>query len=228
MSTILTLALLLTVAEPRDTPPKAPLDTLPQTLSLDSIVHVESERTRAGLRLLQASVDSLRIAKKPAAEVWGPILVGLVAAASGFAAAAYSTKRSVDSARAGRLEEHLYDALKWFEGETQKRSVGLSVIEGNWAQESLHPTWRGVLVNQAVFLLSASKTDSEHERQNVRRILVLLRRLKPDEFDRAALATALEKRKQTGHGVKDVDVSEWEQLIAPKAGALTRDNAPSA
>ncbi|MDB4949622.1 MAG: hypothetical protein JWM27_2271 [Gemmatimonadetes bacterium] len=178
--------------------------------SVDSLFRAESQRTRESLDRVRASVDSLQHTKKPVAEVWGPILVGLVAAAAGFAAAAFSTERSVRSAREG----HLYDALKWFEGETQKRSIGLSVIEGNWKNKALHPTWRGVLVNQAVFLLASSKTDTEHERQNLHRIRALLARLKLDEFDRGALFAALTKRAQFGGGVPNVNLGDWQNLGA--------------
>ena len=207
---LLALSGMPAVAQSAAAPPPASPATVASPA--DSGVKAELRRVSESLDDLRSAVDSLKNAKKPVAEVWGPILVGLVAAGCGFAAAAYSVTRSSASAREGRLEEHLYDALKWFEGETQKRSVGLSVIEGNWANTALHPTWRGVLVNQAVYLLASSKTDTEHERQNLRRIWALLSRLKLNEFDREALANALAKRRATKGGVPNVDESEWEQI----------------
>jgi hypothetical protein len=193
-----------------------PTASRPVTLaSRDSTVLAELRSSRRSLDLLTASVDSLRRGGKSPVEVWGPVLVGLAAAMSGFAAAAYASRRSAQSAREGRLEAHLYDALKWFEGETQKRSVGLSVIEGNWKSTALHPTWRGVLVNQAVYLLASSKADTEHERQNLRRMRELLGRLGLDSFDRGAIKMALEKRKDAGGGVPNVDLGPWDQLSAP-------------
>jgi hypothetical protein len=182
--------------------------------AVDSIVGRESERTRQDLRAVRAAVDSLRSTSKPWPETWGGILVGILAAVSGFGVAAYASKRAADDARDARLETHLYDALKWFEGTTQKRSIGLSVIEGNWLNAvRIRTTWRGVLINQAAFLLSSSDTDTEHERQNLDRIRILLSALSLDQREQAALAHALATRNPGAKkGMPNIDEAPWRIL----------------
>ena len=73
-------------------------------------------------------------------------------------------------------QSHLYNSLHWFEGNTQKRSLGIAVIEANWkSAKSLHRTWTAVLTNQAIYLLSQSgEGDATHEIANLKRIMNLL------------------------------------------------------
>lgn len=73
-------------------------------------------------------------------------------------------------------QSHLYNSLHWFEGDTQKRSLGIAVIEANWnSAKSLHRTWTAVLTNQALYLLGQSgQKDATHEIANLKRIMNLL------------------------------------------------------
>jgi hypothetical protein len=75
-----------------------------------------------------------------------------------------------------RLQAHVFDSLKWFEGRSQKRSIGIAVIEGNWSTfDDMRPTWLAILTNQAVYLLAESDSkDASHERANLDRITRLL------------------------------------------------------
>jgi len=75
-----------------------------------------------------------------------------------------------------RRDQHLFEALSWFSGGTQKRNIGISVVEGYWAEI---PHLRGILVtllvNQAIYLLTQSEQyKSSHERNNFCRIMRLL------------------------------------------------------
>ena len=83
------------------------------------------------------------------------------------------------------------DSLKWFEGKTQKRSIGLAIIEANWGDhKDLQKTWTSVLVNQAIYLLTKKSKDKKsaeksndkildpHESDNRRRIRELLTKAK--------------------------------------------------
>ncbi len=95
-----------------------------------------------------------------------------------------------------RLQFHLFDSLKWFEGRTQKRSIGIAVIEANWKTvEAMRPTWLAVLTNQAVYLLTktekteemeeskksekSDESDAAHEIANLERIMNLLNKAIP-------------------------------------------------
>lgn len=73
-------------------------------------------------------------------------------------------------------QTHLYEALHWFEGKAQKRSIGIAVIEANWdSTKGFHKTWTSILTNQAIYLLRRSEQeDSAHEIANLKRIMELL------------------------------------------------------
>ena len=90
--------------------------------------------------------------------------------------------------------ERLYNSLQWFEGHTQKRSLGIAMIEANWHKEkSFHKTWVSILTNQAVYLLRQSEQGhSAHEIENLKRIMRLLVSFKgectEDELKQLSLA----------------------------------------
>jgi hypothetical protein len=71
----------------------------------------------------------------------------------------------------------LYTGLSWFEGDTQKRSIGIALIEASWSQDKvLQQAWRSVLTNQAIYLIGRSKQlDAPHEIDNLDRIMDIIR-----------------------------------------------------
>lgn len=88
-------------------------------------------------------------------------------------------RRSEQERTRSRHEEHVIRALDYFTGHTQRRNVGIAIVEGYWHTA---PDLRGVLVpllvNQAVYLLEESnQADAVHEADNCRRIVDLLLRL---------------------------------------------------
>jgi hypothetical protein len=125
-------------------------------------------------------------------------------------------ERSLTNERAerDRFIAHVLDSLHWFEGKTQRRSIGISIVEGNWQRfPELWSTWTAVLANQAVYLLSESDQQKEaHERANLQRIMRLLLstdvKLTPDQ--RNSLLAALEQN-EAGGGVNipREDRSQW-------------------
>ena len=79
-------------------------------------------------------------------------------------------------------EDSVLQALQYFGGRTQVRSVGVSVIDGLWDET---PEFRSIfvplLINQAIYLLEESKQESaKHELFNLRRIMDLLIRAAPE------------------------------------------------
>jgi hypothetical protein len=85
-------------------------------------------------------------------------------------------RKKAEQDERARLQAHVFDSLRWFEGKTQKRSIGIAIIEGNWDQfPDLQPTWLAILTNQAVYLLAESgQANAAHEQANLQRILDLL------------------------------------------------------
>lgn len=75
-----------------------------------------------------------------------------------------------------RREQRLFDALQYFAGGSQKRNVGISVVEGAWRElPDWKATLRPLLVNQALYLLLVSdEIDDWHERDNLRRLMRLV------------------------------------------------------
>lgn len=75
-----------------------------------------------------------------------------------------------------RRDQHIFEALQWFGGGTQKRNIGISIVEGHWEEVShLGRVLVTLLVNQAIYLLTHSKEGaSSHEYNNLQRIMRLL------------------------------------------------------
>jgi sulfur relay (sulfurtransferase) DsrC/TusE family protein len=105
--------------------------------------------------------------------------IPLMVAFGGWILALYSLRTNRKLQESEKMKEHLFSALKWFEGGeggTQKRSIGIAIVEAHWnTYKDLRPIWRTILVNQAIHLLVRSKErDSETERNNIDRIMKLL------------------------------------------------------
>lgn len=124
---------------------------------------------------------------KSAAAVGGMLAAG--GGVIGFCLKRYWDTRDKEaaekSAELAALEERrtkerdiLYGSLKWFEGGTQNRSIGIAVVNASWSKyPEFHHLWVEVFANQAIYLLAASKRDDkEHEQDNLRRLLDLLQR----------------------------------------------------
>lgn len=84
--------------------------------------------------------------------------------------------------REQREEDLLAKTLAYFEGKTQRRSIGISLVEGIWAPRKRYmDIIVPVLVNQAVYLLlSSSSVNAVHEERNLLRLFGLLERCIPD------------------------------------------------
>jgi hypothetical protein len=97
-----------------------------------------------------------------------------------------------------RQRDILYESLKWFEGKTQKRSIGIAVVCASWnAHEEFRALWTEVFANQAIYLLMDShQGDHAHERDNLRRIMEVLVREASllDKNTRGFLSKAIEEK----------------------------------
>jgi hypothetical protein len=130
-------------------------------------------------------------------------------------------RRSAERADRDRLQAHVLDSLKWFEGKTQKRSIGIAVVEGNWNKfAELRLTWLAVLTNQAIYLLAESgQDDAAHERSNLNRMMTLLSQtessVSPDQ--RKSLVDAIDKNIK-GAGLRGIDrtlLDGWRSRFGP-------------
>lgn len=104
------------------------------------------------------------------------VLAALVGASVGVTIAIVQAVLGYIERKRLKRDEYLFQAFQYFEGKTQKRNIGISIIEGLW---QVAPHMKGMfiplLVNQGIYLLTESEqTDARHERDNLRRIMALL------------------------------------------------------
>lgn len=123
--------------------------------------------------------------------------------------------RAADEREAARYEENVIRALDYFTHGSQRRNVGISVVEGAWDRAlQLRPVLVPLLLNQGVYLLDESEqTHSRHEAQNLVRIMALaVAAARGNEFDKATfepLVDSLQRRRAVTSASRDrgVDVS---------------------
>ena len=116
-----------------------------------------------------------------AVAVGGAVIAALGATVAFFLTRYWNKRDAEASAREVmrvRDKEILYESLKWFEGRTQNRSIGIAVVSTSWTKyPEFRELWIEVLANQAIYLLTASKqADKQHEHENLRRIMEILTR----------------------------------------------------
>ena len=102
-------------------------------------------------------------------------------------------------------------------GGTQPRSAGIAIIEGVW-EDGKHT--RGILIpllaNQAVYLLTESESETEHERDNLARMFKLLERAATESLAVGNVCGALKKR-INGHSggipVEQIQLEAWQRIL---------------
>lgn len=111
------------------------------------------------------------------------IIAAVIAALSSSAVAIVLAVSGLIERRSERNRETLLKALEHLTGGTQKRSVGIALIEGLWYNG--HPFHRAImpaLVNQAVYLLLETESGGHrHQIHNWLRIMDLILRVPPEK-----------------------------------------------
>ena len=122
-----------------------------------------------------------------------------------------------------RMEDRLFSSLSWFEGKTQKRSIGIAVIEGLWPDlEEYRKILIPLLANQAIYLLAVSNEDTDHERNNLQRImrLILAYNLLNSEFSHLhcelleLTSRTTNRRGSLGNSVSKNDLESWNNMLS--------------
>jgi len=120
-----------------------------------------------------------------------------------------------------RLRDILYESLRWFEKGTQRRSIGISVVEASWELfPEFRAVWLAVLANQAVYLLAVSKQKEKvHEVANLVRIMQLVVRHKSSvdsvalQVLRDALRDKVAGRITEGLSMDGKILNEWHDAL---------------
>lgn len=133
-----------------------------------------------------------------------------------------------------RREERLQETLQYFTGGTQKRSVGIALIEGVW---NLHPEQMKVLIpvvsNQIVYLLLTTDSKNEaHEERNLVRLVSLMSSYISETKDSGsyvydvldAIARKLEGERK-GLAVAPATLNLWRMKLDPNAIATDGSSA---
>jgi len=113
-----------------------------------------------------------------------------------------------------RKELYLVEALRYFEGRTQKRSIGIAFIEAYWDEVTrLQKTWTAVLANQAIYILSKLSTDHKlevHELDNLNRIFELLDRAELQDPQRRRIGDVMKRLSEE----ESLEVKKWKVKYA--------------
>jgi hypothetical protein len=112
--------------------------------------------------------------------------------------------------RSAREQERLAKTLDYFDGGSQRRSIGISMIEGVWIQNR---RFRNILIpliaNQIVYLLLSTDSKDAHNERNLERLVMLFKaipNLRQPDHDREDVCKAIE-RKYAGE-TKGIPVSK--------------------
>src|SRR5882757_7436084 len=96
-----------------------------------------------------------------------PTLVSIIAAISSSAVAIVLAISSYYERFHREKQQTLIHALEYLTGGSQKRSVGIALIEGLWYKD--YPSHRAIipaLTNQAVYLLLGTESKKRHQFHN--------------------------------------------------------------
>jgi hypothetical protein len=130
--------------------------------------------------------------------------------------------------RGHKREDTLLRALEHLTGGSQKRSVGIALIEGLW--HNGHPYHRAVLpalVNQAVYLLLETESSGRHQFHSWLRIMELILRVpsEPQLHEHfCELAEALNERatnggkRERGLEITSATAKAWLKKVHEHAG----------
>jgi hypothetical protein len=158
------------------------------------------------------------------------VIVSLLS--SGFALYQFKTNREDQEkarreAQSAKKKELLFNALRWFEGGTQSRSIGIAVIKTYWEDkdsEDFRRVWISLLIDQATHIMKRSKgQDSQTESANLDHIIGLLKDTSLSDDQRKSLCKLFndanlikqdgkkESKTKTGIFVEEKKNSDWKK-----------------
>jgi hypothetical protein len=102
-------------------------------------------------------------------------LIGFVVAAGGWSVAIITITIGYLERSRAREEERLGRTLDYFDGGSQRRSIGISLIEGVWVKKRRFDDIIVPLVaNQVVYLLLSTESRDPHNERNLVRLVMTL------------------------------------------------------
>lgn len=113
-------------------------------------------------------------------------IITIIVASGGWIVAIAQATFSFLERRKEKNDEILFKTVEYFTGDSQKRSVGISLIEGLISQKkNYHEILAPLLANQFVYLLLSSDSESSaHEQRNLVRIYFVLKGILNDDKEK--------------------------------------------
>ena len=105
-------------------------------------------------------------------------LITLVAAVGGWVVAIVTLALGYFERKASREEDLLGKTLAYFDGGSQRRSIGISLLEGIWIRKpASYPVIVPLIANQVVYLLHSTDSHDAHNERNLVRLVLLLEQI---------------------------------------------------
>jgi hypothetical protein len=158
-------------------------------------------------------------------------LIALVAAVGGWVVALVALSIGYIERKAARNEELLATTLGYFDGGSQRRSIGISLLEGIWiGKPSAFPVIVPLIANQIVYLLHSTDSHDAHNERNLVRLVMLLQKvpnLKDVYHDRwGDVCDALHRKWQHNDSIKGIPVAKPTLKLWAKGFSHELDNSP--
>ncbi len=126
-----------------------------------------------------------------------------------------------------REEERLAKTLDYFDGGSQRRSIGIALVEGLWVKKpNSHDVIVPLVANQIVYLLLSTGSVDAHNERNLVRLFMILKsipNLNQKYWDRRCdVADAFFRRlegEEKGIPVPSVTLKIWMEALGEKADA---------
>ena len=162
------------------------------------------EKIEEKLDGIQKTLEKQNAEWKPSDKIaLGALIVTAISLAINFIQFSKSQKNQKET----KEKELLFDSLEWFEGKTQPRSIGISVIEAyfdDYKNKDLGRVWASVLTNQAIHILTQVKDEDKIKRRtsgtefnNLERIINLLSKLDLSDEQKEIVKKGLNKANLT-------------------------------
>ena len=105
-------------------------------------------------------------------------LIALVAVVGGWVVALVTLAIGYVDRKAAREDDLLGKTLGYFEGGSQRRSIGISLLEGIWIRKPItFPVIVPLIANQIVYLLHSTESHDAHNERNLVRLVMLLQKV---------------------------------------------------
>jgi hypothetical protein len=140
-------------------------------------------------------------------------LIALVAVVGGWGVALVTLAIGYVERKAAREDDLLGKTLGYFDGGSQRRSIGISLLEGIWIRKPItFPVIVPLIANQIVYLLHSTDSHDAHNERNLVRLVMLLQKvpnLQSMYHDRwGDVCDALHRKFENNESKKGIPVSK--------------------